>query len=165
MAEEILSPPYPSMGVTADGLYNTIRDLRKWAMKYRDELNDAAEREIIQTIKKIPPIEAYRAQPVADQFQHLLMIRRIREEWDHLVRTFEDAWDCEQCLKSRMLLVQASAAQINEAFTPFEIREARQQTALTRLQKNFEHLVVNLQKMMEPPSHEAEGKDKESKGG
>ena len=77
--EEIESPPYPTEGVNPDGLYNTLKHLKKWVETYRPSHNVAIGQDIIPAVKKLPDKQAYVTQPVLTQYTHFLLIRRMRE--------------------------------------------------------------------------------------
>lgn len=159
--EDIESPPYPNEGVNPDGLYNVLKQLKKWVETYRTGHNAAVGQDIIPTIKKLPDKAAYTTQPVLTQYAHLLLVRRMRENWDHLVRTYEDDWDDKMCVRQRVVLLQSSALLLNSAFTPYEYREARRQKELDELQATFARVQEVLLKQMEPKKHDPDANTKE----
>lgn len=141
MNEELTSPPYPGEAATADGLYTDFGELQKWVALYRDGLNDLVGQEVIPAAQSLPDRRAYTTQPIVVQYQHLLFIRRLREEWDHLVRSFESEWNNSVCVRARISLVQAAALAVNTAFVPHELREARHQQFLERVNRVFESII------------------------
>ena len=151
--DDVESPPYPSEGATAQGLFNYIKQLRKWVLHYRDDTNEAVGQEIVPALVDMPDKRAYLSQPVFTQYQHLMLMRHIREQWDHLLRAFEDDWCCKPCVQARTMLVQGAAVLINGAFTPFEVREAKAQQHLDHMQRSFERLTTFFRKMSEPQDH------------
>lgn len=161
MSDELTSPPYPGEACTVDLLYKHLGDLREWVLDLRDGLNAIAGQEIIPAVKPIGKKPAYAAQPVLQHFQHLMFMRKVREEWDHVVRLYEDDWDDKHCIRARLMLVQAAAVQLNEAFVPQEVREARAQQHMERVQQAFTNLGAMFSKMMEPSSDK---KEEESDG-
>lgn len=136
-AVDIESPPYPSETVNADVLYETLRTLRSWVIQYRDEHNKAVGQDVIPTVKELPDRRAYTSQPIISQWSHLLVVRHVRESWDHLVRSYEDDWDDPDCARQRVMLLQATAILLNNAFIPQEYREARKMQELDELQQLF----------------------------
>ncbi len=154
MSEEILSPPYPSIGSTAHMLYGYLKELRKWVYHYRDALNQSAGQELIPAVLRIPRPEAYINQPVPTQWSHWLTMRRTREEWDHLVRCYEDCWDSAACARQQAMIVQHAAVTLNHAFTPQEVRELHQQREQEELARAFERLTEHFRRVMEPESRE-----------
>lgn len=137
-SEEIKSPPYPGDGVTVAGLYAAVRGLRAWAAEARDAHNAAAGRELIPPVGDVPARAAYAAQPVPALFGHLLFVRRLREAWDHLVRTYERTWDAAECVRRRVVLLQAAAVFVGQCSVPFEHREARGGKDMRDMQRLFD---------------------------
>lgn len=153
-AEDIESPPYPGEGTNTDVLYNLLRALKKWVTTYRARHNKAICQDLIPTVRDFPDKKAYLAQPVLTQMHHLTFLRRVREEWDHLVRTYEHDWDNPTCVRARVMMLQAAAVLLNSAFVPFEVREMEAQREPQRLQRVFERLTDALKQHLEPESHD-----------
>lgn len=149
-AEDIESPPYPEAGTTATGLYASLRQLRKWADSYRAAHNKLAGQDLVPALRRLPDAQAYAAQPVMTQLGHLLTLRRVRERWDHLVRTYEDDWDDKDCVRQRILLLTAAAALVNAAFDPHEVREARRRTDLEECQRALDGVAAVLKTLLDP---------------
>lgn len=145
---------YPNEGTTANGLFNYLKDLRKWVLFYRDDINRAVSQEIIPLVIDIPDKKAYLSQPVMTQYQHLMLVRHIREQWDHLIRLYEDDWTCKPCVQGRLMLLEAAAILLNDAFTPYEVREAKQQHHVENIQRSFERLTEFFRKIMRPDEYE-----------
>ena len=148
-SEDIESPPYPGEGSTADVMFNHLKALHVWLLHYRDNHNTLIGQELIPAVRAMPEKAAYVSQPIMSQFGHLIALRRIREQWDQLVRTYENDWDYPPCLRSRVMLFQMTAILLNSAFTPFEYREARQQRELEELQRTFERIHAALMEHLE----------------
>jgi hypothetical protein len=164
-ADELVSPPYPGEGANHDALYNALKDFRSWIVHYRDALNAEVGQEVIPLPREMPDRRVYAILAVPLQNGHLAFMRRVREQWDHLVRSYESAWDCPPCVRQRVLLVQTAAAFFNDAFTAFEQREARASTEMRRMQRSFDRLVSHLRNLVEPEDHEApEAEDGEGPG-
>jgi len=147
--DDILSPPYPSDGISADGLYQILKELKKWVNKYRDAHNKEIGQELIPLVKDLPDKKAYIGQPIMTQWGHLLLLRRIRESWDDLIRNYESDWDDKLCIRHRVLMLQSAAILLNNAFMPYEHREARQQRELEEMQNMFTRIQQVLFKQLE----------------
>jgi len=156
MSDELVSPPYPGEACTTENLYKYLGDLRDWVLNYRDGLNAIVGAEAIPAVHPLGKKPAYLSQPVTQLFSHLMFIRKLREEWDHIVRLYEDDWDDKHCIRARVVLVQTAAIQLNEAFVPQEVREARAQKHTERMQRAFESLGNLFSKMTEPDSEKKE---------
>jgi hypothetical protein len=152
--EDIESPPYPNEGVNPDGLYNMLGKLKEWVDLYKDDLNKEVGQDIIPVVKALPNKKAYLIQPVLGMFSHLILIRRIREQWDNVVRNYEDSWDHKMCVRQRVVIVQSAAMMLNSAFTPFEHREARRQSELEELQQQFARVQMLINTIMEPDKYD-----------
>jgi hypothetical protein len=152
--EDIESPPYPNEGTTPDGLYNALTGLKKWVDTYRDPLNREVGQDVIPSVKKLPERSAYLAQPVLSLFSHFLMVRRMRENWDHIVRNYETSWHEPMCVRQRVVLVQSAAVLLNGAFTPFEYRETMRRSELEELQAQFSRVNQLVLDITEPEAHD-----------
>lgn len=150
-SEDVNSPPYPGEGSTPDVMFNHLKLLRAWALSHRPGLNKAVGRVVIPDIKAVPTDKkAYTSQPVMQMWMHLVFMRQTREEWDHLIRTYEDDWDDKQCICQRVVLVSSVAVMLNNAFTPFEVWEMKRKNETDRLAKMFDALMDNLSKSLDP---------------
>lgn len=167
MAKEIIdvTPPYPGEGATLDNMYKYLGDLRAWVLAHRDGLNAAAGRELIIEPRPLPAKSAYAIQPISYLAQHFLVLRRIREAWDDLIRRYEDDWNDKHCVRARIVLVQVAAIQVNEAFVPPEVREARQEEFIQQLQRSFEAFNRRFEEMLNGESDEPEPTKKPRKRG
>jgi hypothetical protein len=81
-------------------------------------------------------------------------MRKVRERWDHLVRTYEDDWDDQLCVRQRVMLLASSAVLLNNGFSPFEQKEFRRRTELEDCQRTIDAVAVALRTIMEPQTHE-----------
>jgi hypothetical protein len=152
--EDLQSPPYPNEGTTADGLLTHLRALRAWVGGYRESHNKLAGQDLIPAPKKPPQKEAYAALPVLTQMSHLLFMRKVREQWDHLVRTYEADWDDQLCVRQRVMLLASSAVLLNSGFAPYEQREFRRRAELEECQRTLDSVAQALRDIMEPQAHE-----------
>lgn len=153
--EDVDSPPYPSEGAAATRLYSSLGELHEWAGARREEINEAARTELIPELNALPPLKIYLGLSVVIQYAHMLFMRRTREQWDHLIRTYEDAWDCRACLNLRAVLIQTAVATLNSAFIPYEQRELHLQKENERMAKMYEQITKNLDRLVEEPEDES----------
>jgi hypothetical protein len=153
---DLLSPPYPGDGVNAEVLFLKLRELRDWILYYRDTLNEAVGQEVIPAPIDIPDRRAYLGQPVMTLSYHFVFLRRLREQWDLLVRTYEEVWDCKPCLAQQAMLCQQAAVMLNDAFTPFEHREVRQQELKEKMGRAFEAFQQQFKNFLERAGGEEE---------
>lgn len=147
--EDVESPPYPSGGANPDSLYLTLKTLRQWVQTYRDVHNEVVGREVIPPVGDIPDRAAYVSQPVTVMFGHWKLLRNFREMWDHVVRVFDTDWGNQLCVQQRVVILQASAILINNAFVPYEHREATRQSEFAAMQRQFEAVQRMLAEHME----------------
>lgn len=152
--EDILSPPYPDPWVSSHRMYDHLTKLKEWAEEYGPRLNERIGRDVIPAVRKFAPKSAYAMQPVMTLFGHILFMRRLREQWDHLYRQNENSWDNEKCVGRRVLIVQAAILMLNAAFVPQEHREARGHEGMNDLQRIFENIQRVLDSQMEAGNHD-----------
>lgn len=146
---DLISPPFPTDGTTDTVLYLKLVDLRDWVLHYRAALNEALGGELIPEPREMPDLEVYLTQTVAIKFSHLMYLRQVRGQWDDLVRTYEEAWDCKNSVQGQAMLVQASCLMLNGAFTPYEVREMKEEEEQLQFQKGFEVLRRTIFGLME----------------
>lgn len=125
-------PPYPHEGATTRRLYGNMVELYEWTTARREELG-------VDVIPKFRPLTeaAYAQQPVRDQFRHFIVMRRIREIWDHLIRTHGTHLDADHVVRQRVALVQVAAELLDTACIPYEKREASYQQDMERMRDVF----------------------------
>ncbi len=152
MAEqEIISPPWPGDGTNAELLYQRLLELRDWVNQYRDGLNEQVGQDLIPATRKPPKAAVYTMQPVEMQHRHYQIMRLIRSQWDQLVRDYEDEWDSRWRVQRHIMLVQAAVQMFNDAFTSFEVQEARAHEEQDKMQRSFERLREVMTKIVEDP--------------
>ena len=136
-AEEPL-PPYPHEGARLKRLYGYMVELFDWLHARCEELDESGR----ALVPKFRPLteKAYMQQPVRDHFRHFLVLRRLRECWDPLVRTHAANWDDDYCLRQRIALLRTAAELLDTACVPYEQREASYQRDMDRLQSVFAQL-------------------------
>lgn len=150
MDEDLLSPPYPGPGATADLVYALLGELRSWVLHYRDKVNSQIGRAEVPVPRELPRASTYSAQPIIEQFRHFMIMRQIREQWDTLIREFEESWDSKPAFRGRVMLLQAASVTVNEAFVPREVREARSVKHMDHIQKAFDSVGRLFEAFTEP---------------
>lgn len=153
-AEDVQSPPYPSDGTTADGLLAHLRALRAWVLRYRDAHNALAGQELIPAVREPPGKRAYGAVPVPAQMTHLVFMKRVRERWDYLVRTYEGDWDDALCVRQRVMLLASAAVMLNAGFSPHEQREFRRRTELEECRRTIDGVEAAMRRLTEADPHD-----------
>lgn len=141
--------------------YDQLVALRRWLEESREAVNEAAGQELINEPHELLERRLYVQQPIADKFRHLLLMRQIREEWDHLVRTYEDAWNCAACLHCRAALLQKAVLLMTDAALSCEHREAKNQAMLDQMNRQFARLTNFFKKVLEPQGHDEETQEDE----
>ncbi len=149
-SEDLQSPPYPGAGTTIVMLYSMLIQLRDWVVDYRPALNHFAGSALIPEPGPIPPRPVFNNLPVMAHFRSLMFLRKLREQWDHIVRTYEDEWGSPECVRRRVALAAMAAHHLSSAFRPFELREARKQDDLEEMYKVFEQIASTLTNLWEP---------------
>lgn len=151
MNDEILSPPFPGDGATGHVLFNLLKDLWKWVDIHRDDINEAMSKEVVPELEPFPKEnKGYLCQAIVTQWTHFLIMRRIREAWDDVVRNHEDAWDSRLCVGQRAMLFQGAALLLNDAFIPYERREASRHRNMNRMQKMYERICNEIRTNLDP---------------
>lgn len=143
--QDIVSPPFPRGSPPAAQLYNTMQELRDWVLANREAVADAGQ---VPVPRELPELRVFTQLGVVTHFSHIAYLRQLREAWDHLVREYEDAWDCRACLQQRAVLVAGAAHFLNEAFLDNETREARAHTAIKRMQRFGERFQKFVERVM-----------------
>lgn len=125
-------PPYPHEGATTRRLYGNMVELYDWTTAQREELGTDA-------VPKFRPLTeaAYMQQPVRDQFRHFVVMRRIREMWDHLIRAHGTHFDADHVLRQRVALLQVAAELLDTACIAYERREASYHEDMERMRNIF----------------------------
>lgn len=152
-SEDVLSPPYPGEGTTALVLWSMLGELGDWVRRSRDAVNQSAGREIVALPAPFPAKSTPGGQSVLDQFRTLMFLRRLRESWDNLVRTYEHEWDSPDCLRTRALLLTMACDRLEHWVRPYEHREAQatRRNAREAYTRVFDRLSEVLFALWEPP--------------
>lgn len=140
---EILSPPFPRDTTTVPRLLSCLSELRGWLLDNRYWANEAyatlgGEGDLIpaeEYIPSIPDLARYQVVSVQDVFQAYMMLRKLREDWDAMVRVYEENWNARPAVVWRLRLFRMAFAIMHEAFIDPETREARQETFARKVKK------------------------------
>lgn len=167
MTEELLCPPWPVDTTTLFRLIPYLRELRQWLLHYRFWANESAatlgyEGELIppeEQIPEIPTIDRFHFLAVVDIFKTFSAMRMLREQWDEMVRTYEQAWEVPRAIRARLRCVMSGYMLLREAFISPETREARQATMNQEMQKALRRFAkkIGLPPGIRPQSLSADG--------
>lgn len=154
---DVLSPPYPNEMSTAQSLYRHFGDLRKWVDAQRDEVNVLLTRpplsekdgiEQIPLLRELPGDQLYRSLGVGVHFTHLCLLRRIREDWDALLRDYETVWSSTKCVEIRAEILRHAAALVADTSLDNESREARKEQLVKMVARRSKKLNSVIDKMI-----------------
>lgn len=161
LIEDVESPPFPGPGVTPDGMYTTLRALREWILTYRDKHNALIGQQVIAPVEVLPTREVYTYQAVVSMHGHWQLMRRFREVWDAIVRNFENDWNNPICVRERVTILQSAVILVNNAFVPFEQREALREREFEAMQKQMDAATSLLQQRLEDRNSGTTKKEKD----
>ena len=141
--DEILYPPYPAVHIGTSALYESLDELRKWMMAQQDNLRGyltekAAGR--FAVVDTLAPENIWNATSVSDKYNTLTYARRLRELWDHIVRTFEENWDSRTSVGEQYKLVLGAQFILREAFVLPEHREQHEKQMLEDQKKYHKYV-------------------------
>lgn len=126
---DITEPPYPSLTCRWPEVYKSLKGLRGWVNYHRTGINTVAGTELIREPPDLLPLNAFGDLPAVTFYQDILVVRRIRESWDQIVRDFGSSnalWSSPNCLaRRRELVLLAFYFLVAEATMSAETREAK----------------------------------------
>jgi hypothetical protein len=154
MSESIKSPPYPDKESSQASLLSCLQELRRWVNKYREPCNVAIGSVVVPLPTGRLTTAAYSHVPVRAQFSHLLLLRKIREQWDALVRAHEADWDSPESIRARTVILASAASLVNGAIVPVERREAAGVDALDELGRAFQGIRETIDSLLEAKTRE-----------
>lgn len=145
MQVEIDSPPYPTPNCSDERLYQLLADLRGWLVAMIPQLAD--EGCVVQgTVGPLLHTNAFRMMSVPDKYAVWVMMRRVREDWDRLLREYEDRWDNMKAVAERGFAVVAAIEAFNWLMLDQETREARVEAHRMRIRRRRAKLRAYLDK-------------------
>lgn len=147
------NPPYPGDGFSAKALWIAIGKLHEWATAMREEYSgqDSGVGVIIPNLRDLPTeARHYLTQALVIQWGHLILMRRIREHWDHIQRLFEKDPEHPSCLRQRLLTVQSAVNMLNECCVSYERREADAFRRHDQLQTSIENVETQIFEQLTP---------------
>jgi hypothetical protein len=131
---EITSPPFATQVCTPAMMHRQLKALDEWVSSLRYWANEEASRFEAPESPFIPdtrpvPTESSILSNVAvpSLFRTWMTLRAIRERWDWIYRNYEENWDCDKCIFSRIMCVKMGALTLLNAFLDPETHEAKQE--------------------------------------
>ncbi len=104
-----------------------VDSLRYWAIEEARRF-EAPEDPFIPDTRSVPnDPEVLANVAISSLHQTWLTIRAIRERWDWICRNYEEHWEGEKCIFSRIVCVKMGALVLNRAFLDPETHEAKQE--------------------------------------
>lgn len=149
MSEEITSPPFPNDTTTLPRLLQHLSDLRVWVIDLRFWANETVSglgspAPLIpeeEEIPQIPDLQRMHMISIPDIMGSYIGMRTLREQWDGIVRTFEDNWDCRHAIKGRLQAIRIGYNILNDAFVSPEQREARREATFSKMRKTMKDVM------------------------
>lgn len=133
---EITSPPYPRDNTNPDKLFRVLIELGTWVESHREWAEEQAENLNCpykpflpdMTFMSKQQIEKFRELSVVNLFWNYQVARRIRNEYDNIVRNFEEIelWEGIECVFKRLELLKKASLFLTFAFLDAEKREAKE---------------------------------------
>ena len=152
MTQDVESPPYPGEHTIPGVLFEHLRSLRGWVDQEVAKLGSV--RDVIPKYASLPAKDGFERQPILYLWQTFIHMRKIRESWDHLLRTYEADWDDAVCIRGRALILQQAVILMNSAGRSPETREIEAQRQAERLHAVYVHLSQQLVAPLQPSSHD-----------
>lgn len=146
---EINSPPYPKQNCNPRSLFQNLCELHDWASGQHIWANREAARLNAPENPYIPPLVP---KPVgrdaAPRFQQLSVpdmnsswqaMREIREQYDKIVRNYEDEadWNSDVYIFHQIGIVKAATLLLSVAFLDHEKREAKGMDLIKKVNKDI----------------------------
>lgn len=126
---EMLSPPYPLDGDTADRLHQRLHQLQEWFNHYREPSNAYhGKKHPIPPARKVPDLETHRKLSLQRLQNLILQMRSLRHGWDYLVCLFEENWNSGKSQDERHGLLYYGYLILDGAYLSDEMLEARNDT-------------------------------------
>ena len=132
---DVQSPPFPQSTTNVPKLLECLSELRGWVVYYQDwanltfhEIGGDAEIQIVpigNQLPTIPTMQHFTLCGVADMFNTYMLMRRIRESWDKMIRTWENDWENKNAIVWRLRTIRMAVQLLNQAFILPEHREAK----------------------------------------
>ena len=142
-------PPFATPLCTPLVLYGRLILLDDWVSPFRDWADEEARRfkapddPFIPMTPTIPSdSSSLLGVSIPSLYRTWLTIRQVRERWDWILRIYEEHWDNDKCIFSRIMCVKTAALALREAFLDPEKHEA-----LMEVRKNKEQMVEALKQI------------------
>ena len=131
---EVMSPPFVTQLCTPVRIHRQLQVLDEWVDSLRYWANEEARRFEAPKDPLIPDTRPVPGDPsvlanvaIPSLFRTWMTLRAIRERWDWIVRNYEEHWDCDKCIFSRVMCVKMGALVLLSAFLDPETHEAQQE--------------------------------------
>jgi len=131
---EITSPPFTTNMCTPVSAYRQLLALEGWVNSLRPWANEEAARFEAPDTPFIPELPPTPVNPailshvsIPSLFRTWMTMRAVRERWDWILRNYEENWDCDKCIFSRVNCVKSAADVLRYAFMDPETHEAKQE--------------------------------------
>lgn len=141
---EITSPPFVTQVCTPMVMHRQLQTLGEWVDSLRYWANDEARRFKAPEDPFVPDTRPVPSDPsvlanvaIPSLFRTWMTVRAIRERWDWIYRNYEDNWDCDKCIFSRVMCVKMGALVLLNAFLDPETHEAKQEEEQKNQQKQL----------------------------
>lgn len=145
---EIHSPPYPLPSANPEKLFEQLLELHDWVSMQFDWAAMEASRLNLQPepfVPKLIPrpresyVEQYKRLAVVDMSSSWQGLRSLREQFDSIVRNYEEeeAWDSKTCIYRRLQVLRSASFLLSMAFLPREQREAREMASFQQGRKEW----------------------------
>jgi|TARA_R110002051_G_scaffold87807_1_gene154673 hypothetical protein len=132
--QEITSPPFATQLCTPLVIHRQLQLLEGWVDSLRYWANEESRRFEAPEDPFIPDTRPVPVDPailsniaIPSLFRTWMTLRAIRERWDWIYRNYEENWDCDKCIFSRIMCVKMGALILLNAFLDPETHEAKQE--------------------------------------
>jgi hypothetical protein len=165
---EINSPPYPKQNCSPRNLFQNLCELHDWASGQHTWANDEAARLNAPESPHIPPLvpkpvgtnamTRFQQLSVPDMNSSWQAMRAIREQYDEIVRNYEDEadWNSDVCSYHQIGIVKAATLLLSVAFLDHEKREAKGADLIKKVNKD---IVKALHQVLGKLQAQAKGED------
>ena len=146
---DINSPPYPKQNCSPRNLFQNLCELHDWAYGQHTWANNEAARLNAPENPYIPPLvfkprgsdpmSRFHQLSVPDMYSSWQAMRAIREQYDEIVRNYEDEadWNSDVCIFHQIGIVKAATLLLSVAFLDHEKREAKGADLLKKVNKDI----------------------------
>jgi hypothetical protein len=146
---KINSPPYPKQNCSPRNLFQNLCELHDWVSGQQAWANREAARLNVPENPYIPPLvpkpvgtdamPRFQQLSVPDMYSSWQAMREIREQYDKIVRNYEDEadWNSDVCIFHQIGIVKAATLLLSVAFLDHEKREAKGMDLIKKVNKDI----------------------------